>query len=652
MDTWTLRPSRVFPYPRLAVTTTVPDALRARLYSFELRVVWRLFEQYAEQHPRLASALLDPALFGTLARLLDEQVAPTVVELVRGEAAIRFPGAGITRDMYRQLATTLVANPEAFLDQHDSVRRRIHSTALNFQRSILRCCARLEEDWADLQAYFFAGVVQVALVRLGSSGSDFHKGGGQVLLLTFRDAAGNESCLVYKPSDLERDFRIVGDTAALTAALNAALLNVVTGKGVTAAVLLQGNGSLCELFNDQQQAAAATGPALPVYRILPVWPGSALALQTDAAGASVLPLRDSYGYTQFLTSGEQDNRFTAAQRQIYYSAFGAQVALCWLLQITDMHQENLIVHQHLPYLIDLEACSPGVLEVPSGTQLDTAYSTFCAEQQDRQVIGWDTPDLRYETPGTAARQPLLNALYDLDGHLAYPTNVDRAQLSAAFQSAVTLILANVAAYQTWLTNAAQLVARVLVISTRSLQGAERAMADAGNVADIVLMCQRGGDIDLSRWSPLFADAISPAQGDPPTPQQIGARYAALQPAFAVWSDPQLAADFADGDVPTFYQRMSGVDLLNSRGRALTVDYGRMLASLPAPRQLPVATALVQQWGAQAPLQPTWWFVQPVLQTQRQYLQQMQAPGGFSTLRIQAALQDLQRWPNRPDSQPG
>jgi len=98
--------------------------------------------------------------------------------------------------------------------------------------------------------------------------------------------------------------------------------------------------------------------------------------------------------------------------------------------------------------------------------------------------------------------------------------------------------------------------------------------------------------------------------------------------------------------------MSGVDLLNSRGRALTVDYGRMLASLPAPRQLPVATALVQQWGAQAPLQPTWWFVQPVLQTQRQYLQQMQAPSGFSTLRIQAALQDLQRWPNRPDSQPG
>src|SRR5262249_51818556 len=142
--------------------------------------------------------------------------------------------------------------------------------------------------WGSIQITFAdrPGSLLDKLTAIQSTGSDFHKGGQQVLILTFSIQGATRTLhVVYKPSDLEVDCLIVGDTQAV---------NILRPRFQ--------QSSLMEMLNSLIQGRQDLGLyAFPTYKILPLSPGSLLSPDHDGT----LPIRNSYGYIQFL---EYDGR--------------------------------------------------------------------------------------------------------------------------------------------------------------------------------------------------------------------------------------------------------------------------------------------------------------------------------------------------------
>jgi hypothetical protein len=646
----------------------VPERYRAELYKAELEDTCLVLEAYAERHPEVAPALLDVKLIEALALLLDDYIGPSVVADVNAYARNNFPGQNISRETYRRycaacleraadpyrlsaesqlpaLSSTIGAwdGVQAFYRRYPMARFMVNMAMDNYQRNIQRCCDRVLEDWPDLQTYFFGGTVVNVLRRIGSTGSDFHKGGGQVLILTFKDAAQQDHMLVYKPTDVERDFRIVGDTDSLTAAINGNTLRVVTHKGVTAPVLLNAAGSLGELL--KRQAVGHGDYDVPVYRILPIWPGSGLAAVNGS-----YPIRQSYGYLQYLSSDPADNRFAQpADRQPYYQSFGAQLALCWVFQITDLHQENLIVHRHMPYLIDLEMAYTGIMALPSDTNLRSAYRTFSVGNAQRDITGFGTNALSF-SGGHLPDQPTKNALYDNNGGLTTPSTTDRANVWVAFSNVMTLIKHNQAAYDAWLVAAQHTVTRIIPYGTDFFLGQLHGLNSPEDTAiyatfpqEITLRMLHNGNIDIQNWGDNFQNHAV-AAGIVVNINTLNQSYNAIAPKFAIWFDQQTATDFKSGDVPAYYQKMSTAQAMGSRGAPLQVNYGLAVQNTAAINQQPAANALVTLWGTVAPLLPNSYFPAPVVQGQRAYLQALQQNNaGYTTARVQNAVNDIAGW---------
>ena len=245
----------------------------------------------------------------------------------------------------------------------------------NFTENIFLVCKRVIADTITnpILERFYAdkykpGFKIQFLKKIKSTGSDFHKGGKQVLILTFSVSHGKLQSLfsyedlkvVYKPSDIEIDCLIAGDSAAVN--------RVIPG-------FMPENGSLFEIYNaalaDYNQANRDfTGESLNTYRFLP---RNYLSVHTHDA-KSRIPIQKAYGYEEYLSNDVSmtpqhyfgHNPFdtsdylifwTIDENQIvrkFYHKMGAFCALACTFSILDMHIENIRVHKYLPYPIDLE----------------------------------------------------------------------------------------------------------------------------------------------------------------------------------------------------------------------------------------------------------------------------------------------------------
>ena len=195
------------------------------------------------------------------------------------------------------------------------------------------------------------------LIDIQSTGSDFHKGGQQVLILTFSLHGYGlipDCRLVYKPSDLEVDCLLIGDSQAVNDHSQRRFQDA----------------SLMEILNKliEQNPTYALQP-FPTYKILPMYAGSRLQPESS----SKLPIRKSYGYIEYLEQYDDvtsSNFFSAntgksnfkiydnkSRKDIctkFYTLLGQLTAIATIFSLSDLHMQNLIVHRYLPYLIDLE----------------------------------------------------------------------------------------------------------------------------------------------------------------------------------------------------------------------------------------------------------------------------------------------------------
>ena len=226
-----------------------------------------------------------------------------------------------------------------FWKSYEKIERALTRIAELFQQNILTACKRVLNDWGSIQSAFVdqTGGFLDKLVGIQSTGSDFHKGGLQVLILTFSTQKPEGTVrVVYKPSDLEVDCLIIGDT-----------------KTVEMLRPRFQQASLMEMLNTLMKDPSALGLyAFPTYKVLPIYPGSQLA--PDKGGR--LPIRNSYGYIQFLEYGGKfkqpgDEKAICTR---YYTLLGQLAAVAAAFSLSDLHIQNLIVHNYTPYLIDLE----------------------------------------------------------------------------------------------------------------------------------------------------------------------------------------------------------------------------------------------------------------------------------------------------------
>ncbi|HZI48608.1 MAG TPA: DUF4135 domain-containing protein, partial [Pyrinomonadaceae bacterium] len=443
----------------------------------------------------------------------------------------------------------------------------LNRIAINFRANILLAVQRILNDRPQItQTFVPPGATLQGLQKIESTGSDFHKGGKQVLILTFyvhlTVQVSNQPIpywwssfnLIYKPSDLETDCLIAGDSAAVNAIHPAFQVK-----------------SLFEIFNDEITIALNNNPnlsleLLPTYKILPI------AYSSNQPG-NPLNIRRAYGYIEFLQHEHYNGPFnfyswgssdfkifpkqnSAAICQKFYRLIGQITAIAAVFSISDLHAENLIVKNYLPYPIDLEIS----LSLPIGDIGDTVLYNATNKAG---VNGWRKED-EFAWKEAKNNNNLLvindtqtpkfaqNRLATVGNVLIDPSTTPLAKSNCkAFRDMIDIIqTANTPPHNndlnTWIARVNNIVVRNLPMKTGEFRAILTGTVSKDSCADNTAL---GRFVDYQRGF-LYQTWQGNVNGNPD--------FLALQNAYVL-------GDFNNGDIPIFYHRIPSLDIMDSNG---------------------------------------------------------------------------------------
>lgn len=573
-------------HAHLTVTLAGPGGLGAADYAF------------------VAPALANGALLNDLARSLDEWICPAVEHAMN----VALAGGGVVpatdigwfdTAIFDPAAVTYTGNVAAFFGQYPITQNAITRITANFQGNLTEAVQRILADRPAITALFadlYTGLSLRSLSSVRSTGSDFHKGGKQVLILEFTTRSWNGWApfastlkLVYKPADLEVDCLLYGNASAVNRAVGGAPFMA---------------NSLVELCNAYIAAHPAPGLVqMPTYRVLPRNPTS--------AAAPPIPLHQSYGYLEFLGhewTGQSWNWFNyypfgASDFLIFesqpsqpiiepfYHQAGQLLALASTFSLADLHIENVRVTNYQPHLIDLEAS----LTVTIGSVDETLLLQTPNQHEFGGFSGADrgNEDFVYHCRPVprAAGQYFMDRVYITKwyenrlwvmrgGRQLVAMNV--FWLLEGLRNGLNMIrqlqlLGAPGGLPAWQARIHNVLVRVLPVATADWNQVRRtiyihevlnspppaplAPAVAAAVLDKVTQL-------FNAWNPL-----APA----PVPD----------PEFVAANAPQVAIDLTHFDIPVFYHQIGTTDLLDSTGTVIAVPPNvNILAGVP-PAAAPV-----------------------------------------------------------------
>jgi len=540
----------------------------------------------------VSTALQSTALIDALALELDQWVVPAVRNVM---AALPVPNGIADYQNYfvntilHVIDATYDTNVNNFFVQYPITGNALDQITNNFQQNIKLACERIIADCnanriRDLFIGQYPSLTLNSLKAIRSTGSDFHKGGKQVLILTF-DATWWEGWrphwidlrVVYKPTDLEIDCLLVGNSAAVNA--------------VTPGFMAQ---SLAEIFNAWVLAHPGAGPreTLPTYRILPRHP-------TSATPGFPLPVRSAYGYMEYLSN---DTSYSLGALNYYplgasdfvifrtqdeaaivprcYRQMGQWLALACTFSLMDLHIENVRISRYLPYLIDLELSLTQTVATVQQTLLllpgQAPTSGINGKYNEAEVFAWVVDVLNPGTPNQSisitkeyVRKYFQNRLYALrpDKKLV---PVNPYWLFTGLRNGMNVLreIEQAGGFNAWFGRVNNVLVRVVPVAT---QGWRSVRADiyestviavpppaplAGNIADAL----------RHELTPAFQNYVGN-----PTPE----------PRFMVYAAAASATDLQNFDIPAFYHRISTVELLDSSGNVMPVP-GTVTVDNPHP----------------------------------------------------------------------
>jgi hypothetical protein len=467
---------------------------------------------------------------------------------------------------------TWLINVGNFFAQYPITLHALQQITTNFENNIREACRRILNDRAAIANLFsdeFPSLILDRLVRIKSTGSDFHKGGRQVLILTFDTnwttafviPRTGQLKVVYKPADLEIDYLLAGIAAAAQRAAPAGNFQ---------------QRSLAEIFNAQVDQNPVAGlEKLPVYRILPCNPTSGAGL---LPGGNV-PVRNAYGYMEYLAYGETPPFFSFmdhgdsdyiiydpadAPKVVpkFYRQLGQWLAISCTFSLTDLHFENVRVTTYMPHLIDLENSLLQQIQNPGVTSLFGVIGGITGES----VLGPGLLNVVYEVILNAApAQPV-----DFDPHLLmtevqnrlYVTDpgkrivdVNAYYLLRGLRNGINLLgIASAAnAFAAWIGRVNNVLVRALPFATGDWEEVRDIIYHANTgVAGQTLAAATAAEL-------LYRITLSFNNYAPPD-----------EPDFAVMDWAQTSADLQNFDIPAYYHRVGSLDLLDSDGFVVAV----------------------------------------------------------------------------------
>jgi hypothetical protein len=477
---------------------------------------------------------------------------------------------------------------EAFFRRYPLIRHAVKKSAKNFRDNILLACERLFEDWEHIGNVFFPDNKPIKLTKIKPSGSDTHKGGKQVLFLTFQLVNHQTGQLVYKPSDVEMDYRLVGNTDR-------------TRNNYDLGELL----SLTELVN---KYIRLTGDIqLPTYRILPRSPGSKLTTLW-INGKETLPIEKSYGYIEFLSHNpkhrEEDGKpaewdghpgdwVTNNEEDVgrFYCQLGGFMAISSVFSLCDIHHENIIVHDRQPYLIDQENSFAKPIKGLDGCLMLGLVKKDVADRdkpdipQDRKItMPLQNPIMR----GYSRKKRTMNRIWISNSvgqsQLAEPTRYVHC-IAAGFAIVLKTLKDHRLEILSWLNGVKDCVARSVIFPTTEYYKQLDWVYFDVKAADPYTTSYEGEEWftvwknqALRNYEKVYSNLeldkdLSETYGGWPAIKDANGRYTAAAPIYVLQQQDNDFFDYINCDIPSYYHRLNSQDLLNARGEKVDIATG-------------------------------------------------------------------------------
>ena len=497
----------------------------------------------------------------------------------------------------------------------------------NFLRNIEECCARVFDDWGKINEVFFPGTpnqlkaLQV-LKKITPTGSDFHKGGKQVLILTFQTrkereiivrAGGGlgrsrsqpnpqEEKLVYKPSDLRLDCLLLGDTSFF------AHVEMLPWRP-------HHNGpSLLELIKEKLEEDGIIGAdePFPTYRILPIDTGDVTQAygymeyltfipETEITPAQVPVTAMSEGIRSFIRKNSRswqrqvDYVLVSDQEiQRYYRTWGRLMASAFTFSMTDLHWENVRNHHRLPYLIDVEDSLKWPMNNIEGTGLQGPVKDYAVpsrnetefkieNDEENNIKVWWLPSDPTRANVQVWRQNVHNGPIVQMDQDTVKNNLEH--LLKGFIQVMTVFYDHRVDFRGWVNaKLPGVFTRFVPIKTADyykMNFIYNAFTDfmEGATQQLKKAKVKQYLIDYSRkyWAGQNRDA-----------KGANLRPWWSHPCFLLATDANDFRDYENGDIPYYYRIADQAHLYNSQGNQvdLTSAWNEQVGTPDAPRYLP------------------------------------------------------------------
>jgi hypothetical protein len=569
---------------RLRVTPP-DDPLRACLYLQHIQDTYTFFNTTLRNaanngglgagYSFVATAVQDPELLNALCNALDEFLCPAI------QAHLLTAGNNLLPDFQTYYANNFLnanypANVTAFFNTYVVTRDILLHIAQNFRNNILQACQRIYNDRAAIAKAFASGAEISKLTKIKSTGSDFHKGGKQVLILTFYMKVYVSVSippppslwlnLIYKPSDIETDCLIVGDSATVNAQHH--IPQPFQDK------------SLFEILNTGIAAALRNDPTLslallPTYRILPM-----AYTSTEPPDPVPTPLgyqlniRRAYGYIEFLPHshysgpwnfyafGNSDYKIFPKQDKNaicrkFYRLIGQISAIAATFSISDLHAENLIVKNYLPYLIDLEiSLTLPILEISNTVLYNRTEKAGVNGARKEDDFAYRQERVRNILQINDHQEAAFgqNRMMTVTGSLIDPGGGSNpSYICKGLRDMIDVIQSANAPHNNqdlnaWIARVNNILVRNLPMATGDFRTLVKVSANSTRCTDNTAL---GRIVDTKR-----GDLFQQWRGD----HNLNPDFLALQNAYVV-------NDFNNGDIPIFYHRIgpASVNIVDSDG---------------------------------------------------------------------------------------
>ena len=436
----------------------------------------------------------------------------------------------------------------------------------NAIKNLKRLAERVIGDIDGLRQVF--DIRLKSLVQISGTGSDLHKGGQQVLFLTFDTTSGSRVKLVYKPSDLESDCLIVGDSIAL---------------GKVDPVFFGSTKSFYELINEEikkrpdYDATQKKGPfLLPTYKFLPKNYGSSI---------NISDLRKSYGYIEFVSSEKEKANYTGSygigNAQVYsdynikdeadvskiagkfYTLVGQITPITTLLSMADVHHENVITHNYEPYLIDLEVSL--LRNIPINKVNTTGFYKDGLGRYEAQTFGLkniaSAPQPEVYVRSALGKEPTRNRLWH--NNQLIDTQPYITQIASGVEFTIEAINSMQAStLNNWIQRVEKSTVRYVIYATVSYISIYQAILfekdiitkfsiNDGSFKDTM---HRVTNTNLKAWE----RGLTTGDDDDYGLRFLGQAYDYVSP------------DYANGDIPAFYHKLSTNKVVDSNGKTLSL----------------------------------------------------------------------------------